>query len=143
MPDSFFATKSRKRKRVNFKDSGTSSNSRKVLKTSNGRVSAKTKVKTKTRKADEDLHSDETGSQALDDLDMRADEVDPNESGEEDAGETPAEKRLRLAKLYLESVKEDLGPSLTPSLTALAFSLWFLLRNKRTERLMRQKSTRS
>jgi ribosomal RNA-processing protein 9 len=141
MPDSFFATKSRKRKRVNFKDSGTSSNSRKVFKTSNGRVSAKTKVK--SRAADEDLHSDESGSQALDDLDLRADEVDPNESGEEDAGETPAEKRLRLAKLYLESVKEDLGPSLTPSLTALAFSLWLLLRNKRTQRLMRQKSTRS
>lgn len=109
MPDSFFATKSRKRKRVN---SGTSSNSRKVVKTSNGQVSAKTKGK--TRNADEDLHSDESGSQALDDLDLRADQVDPNESGEEDADETPAEKRLRLAKLYLESIKEDLGQSLTP-----------------------------
>jgi ribosomal RNA-processing protein 9 len=121
MPDSFFATKSRKRKRVNLKDSDTSSNSRKVFKASNGRVSAKTKAK--TRNADEDLHSDESGSQALDDLDLRADEVDPNESGEEDAGETPAEKRLRLAKLYLESVKEDLGLSPTPSLIALTFIL--------------------
>ena len=109
MPDSFFAAKTRKRKRVTFKDERPSS-SRKVLKTSNGRVS--TKGKGKVRAADEDLHSDESGSEALDDLDLRADEVDPNESGEEDAGETPAEKRLRLAKLYLESVKESLGTSL-------------------------------
>jgi ribosomal RNA-processing protein 9 len=123
MPDSFFATKTRKRKRVASKDSGPSS-SRKVLKTSNGRISAKVKGKGKanTHAADGDLHSDESGSEALDDLDLRADEVDPNESGEEDAGETPAEKRLRLAKLYLESVKEGLGASLTPFLTALAFS---------------------
>ncbi|KAI0267393.1 WD40-repeat-containing domain protein [Gloeopeniophorella convolvens] len=42
-------------------------------------------------------------------MDLRVDEVDPNESGEEDAAETPAEKRLRLAKLYLESVKEGLA----------------------------------
>jgi ribosomal RNA-processing protein 9 len=80
------------------------------LKTSNGRVS--TKGKGKVRPADEDLHSNEGGSEALDYLDLRADEVDPNESGAEDAGETPAEKRLRLAKLYLESVKESLGTSL-------------------------------
>ncbi|KAI0252838.1 WD40 repeat-like protein [Lactifluus subvellereus] len=108
MPDSFFAAKTRKRKRVTVKDSRPSS-SRKVLKTSNGHVSAKVKVKGKSRAADEDLHSDGSGSGALDDLDLRADEVDPNESGEEDAGETPAEKRLRLAKLYLESVKESLA----------------------------------
>lgn len=42
-------------------------------------------------------------------MDLRADAVDPNESGEEDEEETPAEKRLRLAKLYLESVKDGLG----------------------------------
>jgi ribosomal RNA-processing protein 9 len=107
MPDSFFATKSRKRKRVGaVKDTGPSS-SKKVLKTSNGRANGKGKA----RAADEDLHSD--GSEvALEDMDLRADAVDPNESGDEDAGETPAEKRLRLAKLYLESVREDLGASL-------------------------------
>ncbi|KAI9513484.1 WD40 repeat-like protein [Russula earlei] len=102
MPDSFFATKTRKRKRVGFKDSGPSS-SKKVSKTSNGRVSV-TK-KRRARATDEDLNSDE----ALDDMDLRADEVDPNESGDEDADETPAEKRLRLAKLYLESVREGLA----------------------------------
>ena len=40
---------------------------------------------------------------------IRADEVDPNESGGEDAGERPEEKRLRLARLYPQSVREDLG----------------------------------
>jgi len=111
MPDSFFATKTRKRKRISLKDSGPSS-SRKVLKTSNGRVSAKGKGK--ARAADEELHSGGSGSEALDDIDLRVDEGDPNESGDEDAGETPAEKRLRLAKLYLESIKEGLGVSLLP-----------------------------
>ena len=109
MPDSFFATKSRKRKRVSSKDTGLSSG-KKVLKTSNGpRVS--TNGKGKARNADEDLHSDGSESVALEDMDLRADEVDPNESGDEDAGETPAEKRLRLARLYLQSVREDLGAS--------------------------------
>jgi hypothetical protein len=116
MPDSFFATKTRKRKRVTLKDSGPSS-SKKVLKTSNGRISANGKGK--SRAADEELEG--SGSEALDDLDLRADEVDPNESGEEDAGETPAEKRLRLAKLYLESIREDLGASLPSVHTAMVF----------------------
>ncbi|KAI0275730.1 WD40 repeat-like protein [Russula aff. rugulosa BPL654] len=106
MPDSFFATKSRKRKRVPSKDTGLSSG-KKVLKTSDGRrISANGKGKPRT--ADEDLHSDGSESVALEDMDLRADEVDLNESGDEDAGETPAEKRLRLAKLYLQSVREDL-----------------------------------
>ena len=116
MPDSFFATKSRKRKRVASKDTGPSS-SKKVLKTSNGRhISANGKGKART--ADEDLHSDGSESVALEDMDLRADEVDLNESGDEDAGETPAEKRLRLAKLYLQSVREDLGASSSHLFTA-------------------------
>ena len=81
--------------------------------TSNGRVSAKGKGK--ARAADEELHSGGSGSEALDDMDLRVDEGDSNESGEEDAGETPAEKKLRLAKLYLESIKEGLGASLPSS----------------------------
>lgn len=118
MPDSFFATKSRKRKRVaTVKDTGPSS-SKKILKTSNGRTNAKGKA----RAADEDLHSD--GSEvALEDMDLRADAVDPNESGDEDVGETPAEKRLRLAKLYLQSVREGLGVSLPHFLQHLVILL--------------------
>lgn len=44
-------------------------------------------------------------------MDLRAPDIDPDayESGEEDQDETPAEKRLRLAKLYLESVKQSLN----------------------------------
>jgi ribosomal RNA-processing protein 9 len=126
MPDSFFATKSRKRKRVASKDTGSSS-SKKVLKTSNGhRISANGKGNART--ADEDLHSDGSESVALEDMDLRADEIDPNESGEEDAGETPAEKRLRLAKLYLQSVREDLGASFPQFfLQPLMFSLYLPL----------------
>jgi ribosomal RNA-processing protein 9 len=122
MPDSFFATKSRKRKRVPSKDTGLSSG-KKVLKTSDGRRIS-TNGKGKPRTADEDLHSDRSESVALEDMDLRADEVDLNESGDEDAGETPAEKRLRLAKLYLQSVREDLGASFPPVLQPLMFSLY-------------------
>jgi ribosomal RNA-processing protein 9 len=109
MPDTFFATKTRKRKRVASKDARPTS-SKKVLKTGNSRrMSANGKGNART--ADEDLQSDGSESVALEDMDLRADEVDLNESGDEDAGETPAEKRLRLAKLYLQSVREDLGAS--------------------------------
>ena len=45
----------------------------------------------------------------IDDEDLRADEVDPGLSGEEDVDETAAEKRLRLAKIYLDGVKTALG----------------------------------
>lgn len=59
---------------------------------------------------DEELNSDRTDSEdgGIDDIDLRAD-VQPETSGDEDEDETPAEKRLRLAKLYLESVKDGLG----------------------------------
>lgn len=121
MPDSFFSSKkTRKRKRVSSKDSGPSS-SKKILRTSNGRVSAKGQGKNRT--VDEDLHSGGSGSD-LDDIDLRADEVDPNESGEEDADETPAAKRLRLAKLYLESIKEGIGAS--SSLSSLRYEFSYL-----------------
>ncbi|TEB26796.1 WD40 repeat-like protein [Coprinellus micaceus] len=44
----------------------------------------------------------------IDDMDLRADEEE-EQSGDEYENETPAEKRLRLAKLYLESVKGSLA----------------------------------
>ena len=57
-----------------------------------------------------DKSDDEPGT--IDDMDLRGDMgEDLADSGEEDEDETPAEKRLRLAKLYLESVKEGLGES--------------------------------
>jgi hypothetical protein len=43
-------------------------------------------------------------------MELRVSDVDEHASaGEEDEKETPAEKRLRLARMYLEEVKEGLG----------------------------------
>jgi len=75
-------------------------------------VKGSTLGKKKAQAVDEELESDATREDGgVDDMDLRAKEVDPNESEDEDEDETPAEKRLRLAKLYLESVKEGLGAS--------------------------------
>lgn len=119
MPDSFFATnKTRKRKRSTPGDQRPST-SKKPARTTGGRpTSGKGKQreigKPRRRAADEEL-SDETQDEdegaGVDEMDLRAPDVDPDayESAEEDAEETPAGKRLRLAKLYLEDVKEGLG----------------------------------
>ncbi|KZT59266.1 WD40 repeat-like protein [Calocera cornea HHB12733] len=62
---------------------------------------------------DSDLASeasrDEGAGFGLDDIDLRRPDGEDDSSGEEDENETPAQKRLRLAKLYLESVKNDLA----------------------------------
>lgn len=123
MPDSFFAsTKPRKRKRSVGHDNAPST-SKKPTRTVNGKPSAKGPQKGrggaalqngKRRAVDEEL-SDETSDDdegaGIDEMDLRAPDVDPDayESGEEDEDETPAEKRLRLAKLYLEGVKQTLA----------------------------------
>ena len=124
MPDSFFAsTKQRKRKRSTGHDNAPST-SKKQARTVNGKGPSRGLQKGKTngvaqngkkrRAADEEL-SDETSDNddaaGIDEMDLRAPDVDPEayESGEEDEDETPAEKRLRLAKLYLEGVKQTLG----------------------------------
>ena len=63
------------------------------------------------KKVDEELDSDQTNEDGgIDDMDLRHDlHARPEDSGQEDEDETPAEKRLRLAQLYLDSVKEGLG----------------------------------
>ena len=134
MPDSFFtSTKPRKRKRSetssSFRKSTTSfrdDKNKKNLK-SNGVVQHKRPRPRPIRpRVDEEL-SDQTDEdvESIDDMELRVD-VDEEEglmgSGEEDENETPAEKRLRLARLYLDSVKEDLGES--PVSFFLVF--WFL-----------------
>ncbi|KAJ8522076.1 hypothetical protein ONZ45_g1263 [Pleurotus djamor] len=63
------------------------------------------------RRNDEELESDRTDESDagdIDDMDLRPDSEE-EASGDEYADETPAEKRLRLAKLYLESVKQNLA----------------------------------
>lgn len=112
MPDPFFASnKSRKRKRAGPSDQG---GVRKSGLRANGKATSSKTALTQTQKKtrrDEEL-SDETSDdgQDIEDMDLRAPDVDPDayESGEEDEDETPAEKRLRLAKLYLDNVKQGL-----------------------------------
>ncbi|KAF8060910.1 WD40-repeat-containing domain protein [Lyophyllum atratum] len=120
MPDAFFtSSKPRKRKRADSEGKGAPSGSsakfsRKAPPKSSAKHGAKKPNvvhKQKSRVADEEL-SDQTdeGDGDIADMDLRADLVDDDVgSGEEDEDETPAQKRLRLAKLYLESVKEGLA----------------------------------
>jgi ribosomal RNA-processing protein 9 len=96
MPDSFFAaSKPRKRKRL-----ATSDVSKPPRK---GVSSGKTKQNLTGPRRDEELESDQTDE----DDDLRRDE-DAYISDEEDENETPAQKRLRLAQLYIDSVKNDM-----------------------------------
>jgi ribosomal RNA-processing protein 9 len=109
MPDPFFSTsKHRKRKREDSSTKAGPSNAKKIARKSFGNVTRKTK---KAKHVDEELSDgSDDGLEGIDDIDLRGDAGDDAEgSGEEDKDETPAEKRLRLAKLYLESVKEGLG----------------------------------
>ncbi|KAL6306873.1 WD40 repeat-like protein [Sparassis latifolia] len=118
MPDSFFVTsKPRKRKRSVTQESGPST-SKKFAKGVNGKSATKGKGRARggtpnsRKRRDEELsdETDEGEGEGIDEMDLRAPDVLPDayESGEEDEDETPAEKRLRLAKLYLESVKQGL-----------------------------------
>ena len=114
MPDPFFATsKTRKRKRATSKDAGPST-SKKAARGMKGKI-RKTEASSKKRAAADEELSDETQDEddreGIDEMDLRAPDVDPNayESGDEDEDETPAQKRLRLAKLYLDSVKQGLS----------------------------------
>lgn len=117
MPDSFFsASKHRKRK---LEDSNSNAGPSGAKKSRPGNVARKKiaiKVNgvskgRKTKAMDEELSAEsDAGPGGIDDMDLRGDVAeDVAGSGEEDEDETPAEKRLRLAKLYLESVKEGLG----------------------------------
>lgn len=117
MPDSFFSAPKHKRKRT---DSATNSEGRNGVKKfarkagpRDGKKNDQPKINGSSKKKgrrDEEL-SDESGEDAggVDDMDLRAEDVDMGASGDEDENETPAEKRLRLAQLYLESVKVGLG----------------------------------
>lgn len=123
MPDAFFISKkTRKRKRhTSSKDPSSSSSTSHVKKAVNGKGRprpngvgkehhSKTKKTPRASGADEEL--DSSGSEdegGIDDMDLRASDGEAYISGSEDELETPAEKRLRLAQLYLESVREKLG----------------------------------
>lgn len=106
MPDAFFAS-TRKRKRSSLANPSPS----KKLKASTSQESAPN-ARPQRRRKDEELSSGGEEDGSIGDMELRAEEVDEHASGEEDIHESAAEKRLRLAKLYLESVKNDLGWSL-------------------------------
>lgn len=113
MPDAFFsAPKQKKRKRTDSASNGTPKKfARPPARDANARKQGKGSIPDKgkgKRGRDEEL-SDQTDDDGnIDDMDLRVDEEEAD-SGEEDENETPAEKRLRLAQLYLESVKVGLG----------------------------------
>ena len=115
MPDRFFATGSKKRKRAS--SSAFSSFSRKKSANANGKLTSK-KPSSGPQRPKQKIARDEELSDAtedvhdfggVDDMDLRASDEDPNRSGSEDEDETPAEKRLRLAQMYLEGVKTSLA----------------------------------
>ena len=112
MPDPFFATGSKKRKRP----SSSGSVPRKKPATVNGKFSSKKPSgaqQSKRRIARDEELSDATEDDhdlgGVDDMDLRASDEDPYQSGSENENETPAEKRLRLARMYLEGVKTSLA----------------------------------
>lgn len=130
MPDAFFAgSNSKKRKRVHT--NGVSSSNKAAKRSPGGAASSssmprsvkngqkngtsKTLRSRVPKRRDEELEGDSDAGDALDfDEDLKASDLDEAEMREraeieDDEDESPAEKRLRLAKLYLESVKNDLG----------------------------------
>ena len=118
MPDSFFvsASKGQKRKRAhNTSSSGavasSSSRAPKKFKRSQEQKTSGPEPAAKKKRVDEEIGSDDGSRDGMDidDLDLTRSDEDEGASGDEDEHETPAEKRLRLARLYLESVKKDIG----------------------------------
>ncbi|KAJ4473770.1 WD40-repeat-containing domain protein [Lentinula aciculospora] len=107
MPDSFFTSgKQRKRKRTESTSVSGPSQGKKTRYTPN--VASRGK-KSKGKRLDEDLDSNQTSDAGdADDLRVPSDLEDVLEE-ENDPDETPAEKRLRLAQLYLDGVKEDIA----------------------------------
>jgi len=133
MPEAFFVgSNSKKRKRTHT--NGVSSSikaakrspgaavpsSSKPKRVKNGQKNGLPKIlrNSAPKKKDEELESNSEAGDAVDfDEDLRASEIDEAEMREQaeiedDEDESPAEKRLRLAKLYLESVKNELGAHL-------------------------------
>lgn len=113
--DAFFS-KTRKRKRSALtKSKAGPSNASYSDKNGNKRPKSQNPKGGARRRKDEELDDGSEGEDDddlggdLDDLDLRGSDVDDKISGDEDENETPAQKRLRLAQLYLDSIRDDLG----------------------------------
>ena len=118
--DAFFS-KTRKRKRPN----GRPTSELPAQKRSKSIRSRDTINPKNRRRKDDELDSagsdDDVGGN-IDDLDLKESDVDEKAEGDENENETAAEKRLRLAKLYLDSVREDIG-------TKFYMYVWFKIVN--------------
>lgn len=90
MSDSFFAT-TRKRKKP------TTGNQRKPARAAGNKRS-------RDSNADDSDNDDQIGAGGIDDMELRGSDVE----SEEEIQETAAEKRIRLAKGYLEGIKKGL-----------------------------------
>ncbi|KAK9765008.1 pre-rRNA processing protein [Basidiobolus ranarum] len=91
MVDSFFVTKksSGKRRRTGQQTSDNSNS----------------KPKNSKSVSSDEASGDELGPGGIDDMDLQGSEVE----SEEEIQETPAEKRLRLAKKYIDNLRNDFG----------------------------------
>ncbi|KAH8828164.1 WD40-repeat-containing domain protein [Flagelloscypha sp. PMI_526] len=102
MPDTFFASdKPRKRKRTTAQSTPDAPSAKKMK-----RKGSKQNIPSAPKKRVQNDSSEDSDDGDLDDLDLRHSEPEDS-SGDEDMDETPAEKRLRLAKMYLDSLKQD------------------------------------
>lgn len=125
--DAFFQ-KSNKRKRTGgaplaSTNSGNRFGPKKFSKTSDSSSKGSSKP---TRRKDKES-DDESDGGDIDDMDLREDAVDDKESGDEVENETAAAKRLRLAKIYLDSVRNELGESLSWHSFASRRSYWLAI----------------
>ncbi|RHZ84819.1 hypothetical protein Glove_74g184 [Diversispora epigaea] len=99
-----FFTKSRKRK---SNSSEINSNDGKKKKIDNGDARFKKGNSSKKSKDEDSLNSEEISSDDLG-FENESDQENLSDEGENEKRETPAEKRLRLAKKYIETIKEGL-----------------------------------
>ncbi|KAI8097265.1 WD40-repeat-containing domain protein [Halteromyces radiatus] len=114
MKDAFFTTSTtKKRKRSNGINNNNSSSTLPKRSTSRSndsnkgyRLQSKTSNNKDEDKDDDEDASLENGPSNIDELDLEASDV---ESSEEELEETAAEKRVRLAKAYLDKIQDDLA----------------------------------
>lgn len=96
MSDPFFVTATRKRKKP-----PTASDKKSALK----RTKQRGHLATNGKNDDEGSSEDDFGPGNIDDMELRGSEGED----EEEITETAAEKRIRLAKKYIEGIKESIG----------------------------------
>ncbi|KZS87993.1 WD40 repeat-like protein [Sistotremastrum niveocremeum HHB9708] len=109
MPDSFFSSSKKRKRPIAGPSKSASKHQSKASKPGKFQKKGnKTPVKNVKKRTQESDETDEDDDGDIDDLELRAEDVEEG-SGEEDENETPAQKRLRLAKVYLDGLKEELG----------------------------------